>query len=177
MPGSRTQRLFFALWPPPAVVENIAALLATLDLDGRRTKPVAWHITLAFHGSCDAAARERLIARAAGIDSPSIDLQLDRVAGFTRPRLIWLGPSIVPISLRSLAVDLGFSAPNAKAVVPHVTLARDATWSKPVPVTPIAWRAHEFCLVESGANGVAGAYRILARWSLGGADPASPSVK
>lgn len=48
--GDVSQRLFLALWPPPCVVSEIAAVLPT-DLSELRWQPPArWHITMAFLG-------------------------------------------------------------------------------------------------------------------------------
>ncbi|MGN8159514.1 RNA 2',3'-cyclic phosphodiesterase [Salinisphaera sp. SWV1] len=165
---SGSQRLFFALWPPPDAARRIADLGAALDAGGAPVACDKLHLTLAFHGNCDAAGREALIARAECVSAAPIDLVFDRLDSFSKPRLIWLGPSDPPQALIDLAAFLRGPGLDRRRFVPHITLQRKAAPIAARPVAPIAWRAREFVLAESGAHGVAGAYRVLARWPLAG---------
>ena len=46
-------RLFVAVWPPPSVIEELAALPRPVKPGVRWTKPYRLHITLRFLGECD----------------------------------------------------------------------------------------------------------------------------
>lgn len=173
----RRQRLFFALWPPADVAARIAAVGAGLATQGSPVPCDKLHLTLAFHGNCDPAARDALIARAGRLSAAPIDMIFDRLDGFTKPRLIWLGLSDPPSSLFQLADFLRGPALDQRRFVPHITLRRNAAPITACPIAPIAWRACEFVLVESGAHGAPGAYRMLGRWPLAGAGAAGASVK
>ena len=162
------QRLFFALWPPPDIAEQIAETARALDAGGTPVARDKLHVTLAFHGACDAAGRDALIARAERAVAPPIDLLFDRLGGFEKPRLIWLGLSDPPSPLLDLAAFLRGPALDPRRFVPHITLLRKAAPISACAVTPLGWRAREFTLVESGAHGAPGTYRILARWPLAG---------
>lgn len=174
---SKRQRLFFALWPPADVAERIAEIGRTLDGPGTTVPRDKLHVTLAFHGACDAAEREALIARAERVTIAPFDLVFDRLDGFDKPRLIWLGLSRPPAALFELAEFLRADTLDPRAFVPHITLQRKAGPIAACPVEPIAWRAREFVLAESGAQGVPGGYRILARWPLAGESGQSPNMK
>lgn len=135
------------------------------------------HVTLAFHGACDTAGREALIARAERVAAPPIDLVFDRLDGLRKPRIAWLGMSELSTALRELAAFLRGPSLDQRCFVPHITLHRKAEPVLACPVAPIAWQAREFVLAESGANGVPGVYRVLARWPLAAASQMGPSVK
>lgn len=165
----RGQRLFFALWPPADIATRIAAIGTGLKKDGSPVPRDKLHLTLAFHGNCDPAARDALIARAGRVSAAPIDMKFDRLDGFAKPRLIWLGLSDPPSSLFELADFLRGSGLDQRRFVPHITLQRNAGPIVACPIAPIAWRAGEFVLVESGAHGAPGAYHVLGRWPLAGA--------
>lgn len=173
----RRQRLFFALWPPADVAERIVDVIRTLDTTGTPVARDKLHVTLAFHGACDAAERAALIARAERVAAAPIDLVFDRLGGFDKPRLIWLGLSHPPASLLDLAGRLRAPGLDQRPYVPHITLQRKADRINAGPIAPMTWRAREFVLVESGAHGVPGTYRTLARWPLAGEGERGPSVK
>ncbi|MGB7755066.1 MAG: RNA 2',3'-cyclic phosphodiesterase [Salinisphaera sp.] len=169
----KRQRLFFALWPPPDIAERIADTARALETNGMPVACDKLHVTLAFHGACSVADRDALIARAERAVAPPIDLVFDRLGGFEKPRLIWLGMSDPPQALYDLAAFLRGPALDARRFVPHITLQRKAAPISACALAPIGWRAREFVLAESGANGAPGSYRILARWPLTG--EAAPS--
>jgi len=171
-------RIFFALWPDATTARAIAAAARELCADGKPVARERLHLTLAFHGRIDAAATAELRRRARAVHLPAFNLQLERVGYFARPRILWLGPTHVPVPLQQLAALLAptdRAAGSASHFQPHVSLARHA--APPAAgrfVAPIAWPVREFMLVESGAAGVAGAYACRGRWPLG---QACPSMK
>lgn len=174
MPCEPPRRLFFALWPPAQAVDQIMALSEQLAGIGKLTPPDKLHVTLAFHGSCNAAQYSHLMARAAQLNWPPIELPFDRLGSFQRPRVVWLGMSRPSGLLSGLAAALGQDSTTgdleANHFVPHITLGRRGSRMHTDLIAPIAWQAREFTLVESGAHGRPGAYHILGRWHLTGAD-------
>ncbi|MES1956479.1 RNA 2',3'-cyclic phosphodiesterase [Salinisphaera hydrothermalis] len=175
--NSERQRLFFALWPPADVAERIAVVGRALATSGAPVPRDKLHVTLAFHGARDAVERRALIARAERVAIAPFDLVFDWLDGFDKPRLIWLGLSRPPAALFELAEFLRADTLDPRAFVPHITLQRRAGPITARPVAPIAWRAREFVLAESGAQGVPGGYRILARWPLAGESGPGENVK
>ncbi|HET7313058.1 2'-5' RNA ligase family protein [Salinisphaera sp.] len=163
------QRLFFALWPPIEAAESMARIARTPGMAGTPVARDKLHVTLAFHGACDMAGRDALIARAERVRMPSMALAFDRLGGVAKARLRWLELSHPPPGLLELAAFLRGPGLDRHRFVPHITLCRKAETEAACALAPIAWRATEFVLAESGAHGVAGEYRTIARWPLGGA--------
>lgn len=166
MVAETRRRLFFALWPPASVLDRIEQATFGLPKDGRPTARHQWHVTLAFHGNCDAWQHRQLIERAGSRQWPTIALSFDRLGYFSRPRIAWLGMSWVPTILCELAAHLAGAGLEAGRFVPHITVRRGCSPVDTGSVVPIGWQAREFTLVESGTHGAPGRYRILARWPL-----------
>src|SRR6516162_7613116 len=86
-------RLFVAIAPPPAVLDELDALLEPLRarrLDLRWTSREAWHVTLAFLGQVDEATAARLLPR------------LERAAGrHQQVRLAFAGAGAFPAATRA----------------------------------------------------------------------------
>lgn len=159
------ERLFFAAWPPASVCDAITQRVHGLHVDGRRVARERLHLTLAFHGLCDAQARAALIARADALQATAFDLRLDRVGQFGGGKTLWLAPTVVPDALQALAQTLGATL-DERTYRPHVTISRKAAPITPRPIAPIDWRIEAFALVASGHGGAPGGYRDLARWRL-----------
>jgi len=167
-------RLFFALPPPPAVREAIAAVQRQVVPARARPVPVAnLHLTLAFLGETDAATCERLRAHQPPPDQPAFELALARLGTWRRRGVLWLGPAAEPAALGALAAFLLELAAGAGLALPkrdfrpHVTLAR--RWSgppRPRVVAPIPWRVEEYALMRSQAADGGVRYEALACWSL-----------
>jgi 2'-5' RNA ligase len=145
-------RLFVAVWPPPPVVEAIAAL-PRANVDGLRwTVAEQWHVTMRFFGEADldeaAAACRRVVAAAC-------DLTMG-------PRVERLGRGVVVAPVRGLDAVAGavVSATSTVGRPPedrpfrgHVTLARAkkrcALVGEPIVA---AWKANEIALVQSNLH-------------------------
>lgn len=169
-------RLFFALWPPPAVRDALAARAAALPLAGGRWVPAEnLHLTLRFLGPTPAAARDAL--EAALVEAPSafepFVLRLDRAGYFAAARVVWLGAGRTPAALAALARGLerlarraGFAA-ERRPFVAHVTVARKARpLAGPPSVEPLDWPVDAFELVESRLTPAGPQYRTVQRWTL-----------
>jgi len=168
------QRLFFALWPDAAVREALAK--TSRELLGRRVKPVSaenLHVTLAFAGAVTAPVRDCLEAAAAGIRGEPFALTLDHVGHWSRPRILWLGPTHTPAGLWSLVEGLNRAFESCglqretRPFQAHVTLARKVGRAPPLAApVPVSWSVSDFSLVES-VTGVRGAsYQRLLTWRL-----------
>ncbi|WP_353251278.1 RNA 2',3'-cyclic phosphodiesterase [Salinisphaera sp. T31B1] len=171
MTDAGDMRLFFALWPPPALARRLARRAAGLSVTGR---PVAWprlHLTLAFIGRCGGDELADLTARAGAVNVPRFDLTLDRVGHFAGPRITWIGCADPPPALLRLAAAL--RPPNALDSArfrPHISVIRSNSATVSLPMEPVWWAVTRFCLVASGHNGHPGAYRTLSHWSLARAE-------
>src|SRR5512142_1334805 len=86
-------RLFVAIAPPPAVLDELDALVEPLRarrLDLRWTNREAWHVTLAFLGQVDEVTAVRLLPR------------LERAAGrHQQVRLAFAGAGAFPAATRA----------------------------------------------------------------------------
>jgi RNA 2',3'-cyclic 3'-phosphodiesterase len=171
--AAATKRLFFALWPDPALQASIAEtgerIARTRKIEGRAIPPERLHLTLLFLGEVPADAEKRLIAAAGRVEGRPFDLILDRAGCFFRSKVFWVGPQAVPRKLVELADALHAAtagvglAPERKELVPHVTCRRDIRHViKPVPVDSVIWAARSFALVHS----VAGQYHVVSQWPL-----------
>jgi 2'-5' RNA ligase len=174
-------RLFFALWPDEGVRDGIAAAAASLRgahaPRGRWIGRHRYHLTLQFLG--DSSALREDIARdamraAGGVRAAAFDLDLDLAGSFgNRSIPWWLGCAQAPPALQQLFDGLGGNllragvrAQDGKALVPHVTVLRDADRRlPPTPIAPVRWPVREFVLVHS-VIGRQSAYHLLGRWPL-----------
>ncbi len=180
-PSGSLHRLFFALWPDDATRQSIAGTTAGLlqahDAGGRRIGPHRYHLTLQFLGDfaeLPPSLVERASAAAASVGITPFELVLDRAGSF-RNRSIpwWLGCETPPDGLCELWDSLGAALARAgvrvqsgKALVPHVTVVRDAR--RPLPRTtiePLRWPVDCFVLIHSDA-GAGNAYTEVGRWTL-----------
>ena len=184
-------RLFVAIAPPPAVLDELDALvepLRTRRRDLRWTSREAWHVTLAFLGQVDETAAARLLPRlerAAGRHQ-QVRLAFAGAGAFpvaTRANVLWSGLSGDRRALARLAESVAAGASRAGApppdkgrrFQPHLTLAR---CRMPADVTGLVaaldgyqgqpWTADRVHLVRSrlGARQHP-RYTSLASWPLG----------
>ena len=165
------RRLFFALWPDPVLKAAIAfaARGPARAVSGRRVRDEFLHLTLLFLGDVAADAEARLAAAARDVRVPPFEIVLDRVGGFFRARVLWVGASQVPAPLGDLRRQLEATAGtagvafDAKPLVPHVTCYRDVRRAlDPVPIEPLRWAVRDFALVHSAD----GQYHVVSQWPL-----------
>ena len=174
-PPRDSQRLFFALMPPPGVAARIANAADRLGLVGRRIESSRLHLTLVFLGAVESAVQARLCSVAETIDLPAFTLVLDRLSGFQGPQIAWLGPSRPPRTLLDLAATLDkntIGGIDNDRFRPHVSVRRGIGCVATARVEPIEWPVTHFSLLASGDGGQPGAYRELGRWPLERGRPA-----
>lgn len=169
-PGVRRLRLFVAVWPPPEVVEAVAAV-ATGDGAVRWVPPERWHVTLRFLGDVDPSAVEalasRLAAAAAGVPPGRA------VAGPATKRL---GRSVLAVPVAQLdaaaaaarEATAGVGGPEERPFFGHLTVAR-SRGRRPVPAglagRPVSatWAVSDITLVRSTPGPGGPVYQVLAR--------------
>ena len=170
-------RLFFALWPDEGVRTTLDQSAGKLL--GKRVKRVVasnLHITLAFAGSVSGTVRSCLETAAGVINVPCFELCINRVEHWQKPRILWAGPTHIPVELWSLAgalrqalEDCGLEA-GTRPYQPHVTLARKVSkLPEGAGFPPFHWSISHFSLVESVTDPAGVRYRVLRSWALGGA--------
>ena len=182
MPPTRpaTARVFFALWPPAAIVEQLAgtARSAASQLGGKATRPESIHLTLAFLGAVAETRLPQLVRTAAGIRAAPVELQIDTLGYWSHNHLLWAGCSAAPPELLGLAAALqqqlgaaGFAVADAgRSFAPHLSLLRKIPVAHPPqilpPIVSLAWSCTGFVLVRSQLSASGPEYKILAEFPL-----------
>ena len=184
-------RLFVAIAPPSAVLDELDALVEPLRarrLDLRWTNREAWHVTLAFLGQVDETAAARLLPRLerAARQHHQMRLGFAGAGAFpaaARANVLWSGLSGDRRALARLAESVAAGASRAGATPPdkgrrfqpHLTLAR---CRMPADVTGLVsalggyqgqpWTADRVHLVRSRLGATEQPrYTSLASWPLG----------
>jgi 2'-5' RNA ligase len=174
--GNGSMRIFLALWPRPAVAQQLGqwAHDAQHRCGGRPMHPDTLHITLAFLGQATLAQVDLLAQAVREQTIAPGHCTLTRLDHFRNHRLVWAG---VPAggadeaTLSGVADDawhqaqrLGWRRPD-EPFMPHVTLLRNAlTPSIPTaPLAPIRWDYDSYVLVASDPTDRGPRYRVLAR--------------
>jgi RNA 2',3'-cyclic 3'-phosphodiesterase len=182
-------RLFIALAPPPAVLDDLEARLAPLRAAWpglRWTGRPAWHLTLAFLGEVSenaAAALGPRLERAAH-RHPCLSLCFTGAGAFPSPgraRVLWTGVGGDRAALTALARSVAAGARRAGAPPPdegrryrpHLTLAR---CKEPAGLADLvgaltgyegaSWTAAEIHLIRSQLGGAAPEYETRGTWPL-----------
>ena len=168
-------RLFFALWPPPATAQALAAWGRALQRDagGRAGAAGSVHLTLAFLGEADAA---KAAAAARRVRARAFDLEIQLGQYWRHNRIVWVGPRALPEALRELVAQLhgalkedGFVL-EARPFAAHVTVLRKAAGPRSLPaLPPLDWPATEFALVRSVRTGKGATYETVERFALAAA--------
>jgi RNA 2',3'-cyclic 3'-phosphodiesterase len=183
-------RLFVAITPPPAVLDELELLAGPLRAsrpDLRWTSREAWHVTLAFLGQVDESAAARLLPRLerAARRHHMFRLAFCGGAAFPAParaNVLWSGLSGDRRALARLAESVAAGASRAGApppdkarrFQPHLTLARCRL---PADVTGLVaalaayqgqpWTADHIHLIRSHLDAVTQPrYATLASWPL-----------
>jgi 2'-5' RNA ligase len=167
METSSTTRLFLALWPDPAVRDQLRAWRDLWDWP-RGAAPVntdKLHLTLHFLGNQPSESLPALLDGLAVPFSP-FRLQLG-VAELWHNGIAVLSPLSPPQALLDLHAALAAALPRvglqpeARDYRPHVTMARRARGAEvPQSGPAIDWQVDHYALVES-RPGDGGGYTVL----------------
>ena len=170
-----TQRLFFALWPEPALQQRLAQAAEALlpRAAGRRVRAENLHCTLVFLGAVETAQRLCLEDAASLVRAEPFTLMLDRLGYFRRPQVAWLGCTTTPAALQALVTGLSYGAascgfpPEQRPYEVHLTVARKLRRDPGrLPLLPIVWPVKQFALMESVSESDGVHYRPLRFWDL-----------
>jgi len=173
-------RLFVALRPPRPIREALLAVMGGVE-GARWQEDDQLHLTLRFIGEVDRHVAEDIAAALGSVSHPGFDLKLDGIGSFDRRgRLdaIWAG--VAPHDqVRSLhaavsrALTRAGIAPEERAFVPHITLARLARGlAAPLPAErlwppPVSAHFDHFILYESELGASGASYSAIERYPLG----------
>ena len=165
-------RLFYALWPDEPTRGRLEALQS--GIVGRKVDSANLHLTLAFLGN---QPRESLMLLESVMQSLIVHpftLTIDSYGYFSKPRVVWVGPSSPPEALISLQrtlwqslLDNGIPLKPSADFRPHVTLARGVRCaSLPRLGSPLDWSVREFVLLESIPQAMHPRYEVRAVFPL-----------
>ena len=178
-----TARVFFALWPSPALASALAdlAIAAARRYGGRSSRPDTIHLTLAFLGEVPEATLPTLCALAAEIKAPPFELVVDRLGFWPHNKLLWAGCSTIPAPLQDMVLTLqksliaaGFTPDRTdRPFTPHLTLLRKVPVisqpgsAEPLPeISPLPWHCTRWVLVRSHSNAQGANYRAIGEFLL-----------
>ena len=168
-------RVFFALWPPPAVREQLVEVgkLLHREVGGKPTRPESIHLTLAFLGDVEVERLDALKSAAADVQADACTITIDRAGCWNRNGIGWAGPREMPEELRTLVDRLLQALRDAKFAfddkpfAAHLTLVRRGAGKRAEPAfDPVVWPVDEFVLVQSELNAGGSRYSIIGRWPL-----------
>ena len=170
-------RVFFAIWPDDGASRALDALAQRVarDAQGRATPSERLHLTVAFLGNVPTVAVEPLIAlgRTIAGRAPRFTLTLDRVGAFRDAGIAWVGASVPPTALLSLASELKLALGSAgfrideRNFKAHVTLARRCERRPRVADPPvISWPVEAMSLMASELGSHGPRYDELAKCPL-----------
>ena len=170
-------RLFFALWPDPAVRVRLAGHCDPVikDYRGRPTQPDTLHMTLAFLGDIPELRVPLALGCGDRVKEAPFTLNIDARAHFARARVAWLGCAHPPAALHGLANALRRELGGTHFTIghgdspfkPHITIARDCrAFPPPKDIPAIEWRVESFVLVNSTPVPGGVVYRVLKQWPL-----------
>jgi 2'-5' RNA ligase len=167
----RNHRLFFALLPNTRVRRKVIELQQSLACDGKAVRPDQLHVTLVFLGTQHSERIAELVEIASSLEFDACSISLDRLGGFRRARVAWLGAQDIPQAMvdfrESLAGRLagaGFAF-DLKPFKFHLTLYRHLRMPQSTMASePVKWHVDGFSLMESVGirNGVR--YDCLGNW-------------
>ena len=168
-------RVFFALVPPPPLREALALLAVSVAqrAHGRAVPADNLHATLAFIGAWPVSQLPHWLDVGARCAGAAMDVTLDRLGGFRRAGVAWIGSSTPPAALSELAGEICAAlaaasvAADARAFTPHLTLARRCRGPFPDELTgPYEWRVDAIALMRSITQPAGARYVEVARWPL-----------
>jgi RNA 2',3'-cyclic 3'-phosphodiesterase len=175
-------RLFVAIRPPEALRCQLLGL--TGDIAGARWQDDdQLHLTLRFIGDVDSAVAEDISTTLGSILAGPLDIAVDGVGCFARKgrvEALWAGVSPkAALSALHRKIDRALvrigQAPERRAYMPHITLARlgrsagsvDDFVCRHAGLTSMPHRIGHFCLYESRIGAVGATYTIVERYTLG----------
>lgn len=174
-------RLFVAIRPPRALREVLRAAMGGVP-HARWQNDDQLHLTVRFIGEVDRPCGEDIAAALDTVYLQSFAIALDGTGQFERKGRIdalWAGVTPhEPLTALHKKVDQALIriglAPEARAYLPHITLARFSRGT--APIAPVAYEGRgltsplaaitKFFLYESALAGGGASYSVVARYAL-----------
>ena len=176
-----TDRLFFALFPDPDALAQIAGTGEVLRREHRLKRPVHsldhLHITLFHLGDFVGLPRDLIrdaVSAAEAMRAAPFEVTFDHATSFpgrlgARPFILKGEEGLADLNGYRQALGQGLAEQgvrNTSAFTPHLTLLYDEAIIEPYPITPISWIVRELVLVRSHIR--KSVYEPLGRWPLQG---------
>ena len=173
-----TIRVFFALWPEPAIQRKLHAIAKEYQArcDARVMRTDTLHMTLQFIGNIKRSQLPKTTSAADKVSAvPPFRLELNTLSFWKHNRIGYATLTASEPALVRLATTLqhelaneGFVADSAK-LSPHVTLLRNVEHILASEnFMPVTWQVNSFVLVESVTFNQKTQYRILGEWPFAG---------
>lgn len=174
-------RLFVAVRPPRAIREQLLGVMGGVR-GARWQNDDQLHLTLRFIGEVDRHTGDDIHAALGAIHHPRFDIALNGIGSFERrgqAETLWAGVSPhEPLKILHNKVDQAVAragiAPDQRAYLPHITLARLNRSSGPIAglleqsggVISAPFTVDTFCLYESQLSPEGAIYSIVERYRL-----------
>jgi 2'-5' RNA ligase len=175
-------RLFVAIRPPSAIRKMLLGAMGGVS-GARWQSEDQLHLTLRFIGEVDRHRAGDVHAALGAVHQPSFALSLNGIGAFERRGLadaVWAGVTPhEPLRALHKKVDAALArvgiAPDERAYLPHITLARLKRSSGPVGnllesaggLSSPAFTVDHFALFESDLTAEAAVYSMVERYPLG----------
>ncbi len=172
-------RLFYALCPDAETAGGIAerAGALTLEQGARWVRRENYHVTLAFVGEVAAPQIEVFRQVAGKLDARACTIEFDSLEYWPASNVVVAAAHEAPPTLTELCAALRsqigvrqtmrLRSPPGEALRLHVTLARKIMQAPVLQaMSPIAWRARSFSLMQSRAAGGGSIYTVVDTWPL-----------
>jgi 2'-5' RNA ligase len=175
-------RLFVAIRPPRLVREHLLAAMGGVG-GARWQSDEQLHLTLRFIGEVDRRVAEDVDAALRSVHQPPFEIALNGTGAFDRrgvPSALWAGVTpheplaALHRKIEQALVRAGI-APEGRAFLPHITLARLPRGAGPVEgfvrgqsgLSGTAFTVDAFGLFESRLAPGGAEYMLVERYSLG----------
>ena len=173
-------RLFFALWPPLEVAEQLAGVARAVaqQFGGKPTRQETLHLTLAFLGEVPDDRMSLLMQTARRVHAAPLALNIDRLGYWPRKQLLWAGETAPNAALGEFGEALlqalseaGFALPGRRTTFsPHITQVRDLPeareTSPPAAIAAIRWPCPSFALIRSQRSDAGSFYEKVGEFPL-----------
>jgi RNA 2',3'-cyclic 3'-phosphodiesterase len=175
-------RLFVAIRPPSTIRKLLLGAMGGIS-GARWQSEDQLHLTLRFIGEVDRHIAGDIHAALGAVHQPPFDLALNGIGAFERRGLaetVWAGVAPhAPLRALHKKVDAALArvgvAPDERAYLPHITLARLKRSSGPVGsllesaggLASPAFAVDHFALFESDLTAEAAVYSMVERYPLG----------
>ncbi|MBV9842788.1 MAG: RNA 2',3'-cyclic phosphodiesterase [Sphingomonadaceae bacterium] len=174
-------RLFVAIQPPRAVRDRLRAMMGGVP-HARWQSDEQLHLTLRFIGEVDHHQATDIAVALGQIHLPRFSLALDGIGQFDRRGRIdalWIGVrphdplKALHNKIDQALVRVGL-APETRAYLPHITLARFGRHAGTLGHLPlqagiaagVSFEVSDFCLYESVLSHEGSSYTIVERYAL-----------